>query len=53
MQIFVKTHTGKTVVLDVLPLDSIATVKNKIQDNESISLDQQCFTFSEKPLEDV
>jgi hypothetical protein len=30
MQIFVKTLTGKTITLDVMPSDTIETVKEKI-----------------------
>jgi len=36
MQIFVKTLTGKTIVLDVEPSDSIITIKQKIMDKEGI-----------------
>jgi ubiquitin len=34
MQIFVKTLTGKTITLEAESSDSIATVKEKIQDKE-------------------
>ena len=34
MQIFVKTLTGKTIVLDADPNDTIQDVKVKIQDKE-------------------
>ena len=36
MQIFVKTLTGKTIILDVEALDSIENVNLKIQDEEDI-----------------
>lgn len=32
MQIFVKTQSGKTITLDVEPVDTIENVKAKIQD---------------------
>ncbi len=40
MQIFVKTLTGKTITLDVSPIESIVDTKYKIQDKEGIPLDQ-------------
>jgi hypothetical protein len=36
VQIFVKSFTGKTIILDVEPSDVIAVVKNKIQEVEDI-----------------
>lgn len=52
MQIFVKMITGKIIVLNVEPFDTIESLKLKIQVKEGFLKDNQRLTFAGKLLYD-
>jgi len=52
MQIFVATLPGKTITIEVEPLDTIEKVKAKIEYKEGVPAVEQRLTFGVKPLED-
>lgn len=51
MQIFARILNGKRIVLDVNNTKTIVSIKQKIQDKEGISTNQQCMIFAGKKLD--
>ena len=52
MQIFIKTPSDKTVTVNIDPAKSVECLKQMIQKEEGIPLDQQLLTYSDRTLED-
>ena len=52
MQIFIKTRTGKQVVLEARYTDTVASVKAQIRDKEGIPPVQQCLIYDRMVLDD-
>jgi hypothetical protein len=52
MTIFVKTQTGKTLILQVRHTDTIDLMKEQIRDKEGVTVDQQRLIFAKRRLED-
>ena len=50
---FIKTLTGKTLVLKLKPSDTIEDVKAKIQDEEGVPIDLNRLIYNGKQLEDI
>ena len=52
MLVFVKTITGKTVELQVLPNDTVEIVKGKLEDKEGVPSADQRLIYNGHQLED-
>ena len=52
MRLYIKTNSGKTITLEVESTDTIANIKDKIQDKEKIPPDKQHLNLGPLQLED-
>ena len=52
MQLFIKTLTGKTLLIDIDPSQTIMDLKQKVFDKDGIPVDQQRLIYAGKQLED-
>jgi ubiquitin C len=52
MQIFIKTLSNKTIIIDVEPCESVMSVKAKIQDKEGIPIEKQRLIAQGNAMED-
>ena len=50
MQIFLKTLTGRTLLLEVEPTDSIDYIKGWIEENTGLPVEQQGLIYKGNPL---
>lgn len=53
MKIFIKTHRGETITLEVKPSDTIGNIKAKIQEKIRIPHDEQALIFNEMVLDNI
>ena len=51
--LFVKTLTGKTIMVDVSPTDSVLALKEQIQTKEGVEVDHQCLVCGGKVLDNT
>lgn len=52
MQIFIKTLTGRTVMLIVVETDTVSSVKQKLKDKDGVPVDEQRLLFAGHELKD-
>ena len=52
LQIYVKTHSGHIIIVEVYPSDTMGHVKAIIYDKEKIPPEQQCLSYAGRQLED-
>ena len=52
IRVFIKTQTENTIALELDPIDTIRSIKIKIQEKKGIHPEQQCLTFAGNELKD-